>query len=373
MQSPITTVLLKLFPRGFFRAHAGLLLFLFVSILSYCFYIQVLNDILPEWSTFFHLLVTLTFVSDPIMMAIVFFVWLLYALKSWHFVAGQLQLPQHQFLRYSVTASSPVTQFKSWFVVQLVIFIPAIAYGVVAMGIGLLFGHFVVPLIIPVYITLLLALSAWVYVRLMNRVVDGGQQTFLLKLTHQWRKPLFSFTLYHLLDGQRLTFVVTKILSALTLAAMLHLFALEGLAFRTIAIGVLSIATSHAVLIFQARRFEEERMSFVRNFPLSPRLRYAHFAAVALILLLPECFWLFTMFPIAEALLHMLFSISMMMLFYGLLYGIGTNMKHYLWWVFGLFVLYFIFILYSLVPALIVLNVIISLRLFYRNYFAHSA
>ena len=45
MLTPLNKVLIKIFAKGFFRVNAGLLLFLFVVLISYCFFIETAGHV----------------------------------------------------------------------------------------------------------------------------------------------------------------------------------------------------------------------------------------------------------------------------------------------------------------------------------------
>jgi hypothetical protein len=45
MQQPLSNILIKIFARGFYKVNSGLLIFLFVILVSYCFFINTLGDV----------------------------------------------------------------------------------------------------------------------------------------------------------------------------------------------------------------------------------------------------------------------------------------------------------------------------------------
>lgn len=98
MFSPLTMVLKKIFVSGFYRMHSGLLIFLFITFISYCFFIKTLGHVPPEIVTYWNLIITLTIVTNPLMMVIFFIACLIYAFKSWQYVANQLREVSNEFL-----------------------------------------------------------------------------------------------------------------------------------------------------------------------------------------------------------------------------------------------------------------------------------
>src|SRR5690606_21267979 len=131
-------VLIKIFVRGFYRVHSGVFLFFFVTVLMYFFFIEVLNQthLPPDQIVLYNLILVLTFISSPGMVALVFVVWFGLTVKSWNYVMGQMLIPSNQFLFYSSTSINKVNQFKSWFLTQLTISLPMVGYGIFSFIIG---------------------------------------------------------------------------------------------------------------------------------------------------------------------------------------------------------------------------------------------
>src|SRR3990170_2588131 len=131
MVSSLTTVLIKIFVKGFYRVHSGIFLFFFVTVLMYFFFVEVLNQthLPPDQIILYNLMLVLTLISSPVMVALVFIVWLGFTIKSWNYITGQMLIPNNQFLFYSSTSFSKVNQFKSWFIAQLTISLPIVGYG----------------------------------------------------------------------------------------------------------------------------------------------------------------------------------------------------------------------------------------------------
>jgi hypothetical protein len=168
MTRSLTQLLIKTFSRGFFRVHSGMLLFLFVAVFSYCFFILTAGTITPDKALVFNIIFLLSFASAPIMMILVFIVWLIYTVKSWQYVAAQLRMDQYQFLFYSSTSLSKRKQFKSWFFAQLFISIPLIVYGLFSVVAGAIYGHYLIPVLIVIYLLFLNGISAFLYLQLMT-------------------------------------------------------------------------------------------------------------------------------------------------------------------------------------------------------------
>lgn len=363
MQQPLTKVLLKVFANGFYQVHAAILLFAFF----------VLVGAVPgNMQITYHKSLMLSMTSSPVMLALVIAGWLLYILKSWHYVTGQFFAPEKQFLFYSSTSFSRSVQRKSWYYVQAVILAPVIVYALLAICVGIAHHFYVLPVIILVFFAVMIWCSSMLYVRVINRLIDGSSQSLLLKLSKGWRKPYFSLYIYHVFDKLKVPYCITKGLSWLIITAMFYLFADVKTDLRVAGIAILAVITAHTILIFEERRFEETLLSFSRNLPFSRFRLFLNFTGVYFFLLLPECVWLFSRFQPLMALGLLLAALSTALLFHSLLYWFGLNMEKYLQWIFGLFMILFWVIMFHLLWLLIPLNLIIAYLLFYNNYYRYE-
>jgi hypothetical protein len=81
------------------------------------------------------------------------------------------------------------------------------------MVIGLAFHHWLVPLLLPFYLVLLAATGAGYYTRLLNETVVKPDKVAGLTWARTCPKPLFSFFLYEIMARQRVTYLLTKVVS----------------------------------------------------------------------------------------------------------------------------------------------------------------
>jgi hypothetical protein len=357
---PLTNILLKIFATGFYRAHAGILAVGFFVLFGMVEPGQLLN---------YHKTLMLTLAGSPLMMAVVFACWMLYTIKSWHYVIGQITAVNQQFLFYSANAFTKDKQFRSWFYTQMVLLLPVSVYGVIAAGVGLVHHYYIIPFAIIGYLFFLAALSAMLYRRTVNKLVDGSTQSWMLTLSSKWRKPWFSLFIYHVFDQHKITWLITKGLSCLLITGFFLLFADVAHDIRVAGIALLAVVVAHVKLIFEERCFEEKWVSFTRNLPYSRARLFASFAGVYLILMFPETIWLFSRFSPLTAFELLLAGVSIAMLFHCLLYYIGLDMEKYMLWIFFLFVVIFWLILFKLLWVLVGVNLAVSFGVFWGCYY----
>jgi hypothetical protein len=364
--------LIKIFAKGFFRVNAGLLLFLFVVLISYCFFIETVGHVgllPPEELAFYRFIFVRTFISSPLITLMMLLFWLMYAIKSWRYVIRQISIPNHQFLFYSITSLNKNQQLISWFCVQSVIFLPIIGYWLFALIFGIVFHHYLLPGIILLYILLLTSIGALLYTQSVDRLLDGNKQSYVLRLMKDWRKPYFSLFIYHVFDRVKLGYLLAQILSVLSI--LFASFLGVGQDVRLAAMVILLVVTAHSFIIYQNYRFEETYLSFSRNLPYSRLSRFANLLCIYLLLLMPQFIWLFSKFNILTAIKSTLLGLSIALLFHTMLYRTGLKMNIYLRGVFFLFFIFFLLILFKGVELLIPLNFLFALILYYKHYYQY--
>ena len=368
MHTPLTNILMKIFGAGFYRMHSGMLVFLFGTVISYCFFINTLGSV-PLWAfTEWNLVITLSVVSNPLILCIYFLVCLGYAVKSCQYIIGQLGLNSNEFLYYSTSSFSKVQQFKSWLLVQFNIMLPLWIYTLFAAIIGFVFGYHVFSVCIIIYLLLLNGFSALFYVRLLNRLTDVNKQTFIRRWTFRWSKPLFTLFTYHVFDQLKVTYFITKIVSWIFILGIFSLFA--GLRTDLMIPGcvMLILVTSHSILIYNEYRFNETYLYFIHNFPYSRMQLFAGFSLNYIILMLPELLWFITTYTLVQSVSLILLGASIVLLIRSLMYWFGLDMKRFLFFVFILFNVFFLIILYHVIWVLIPVNLLISYLIFAKNY-----
>lgn len=369
MKSPHTRVLTKIIAKGFYQEHTGLLLSLFILIFINFFYTNVLNQthLTPEQIIKTALKLVISTVSEPLGVAIFFGIFFIYSLKTWQYVAGRIEGPDVQFLFYSINALSWKRQIQAWSVVQFFMSLPLVVLGGYAMIVGVTFGHWIVPLLIPAYMLALNAYSTRYYIGLTNNTVAKSVKSARLTWLKNWRKPLFSLFLFEVLVNKRVTYVITKIASLASIALILSVFPDSHSDLRLIGIISLCIALTHVILVYQSSEFEIFYLRFTRNFPYSKWQVYSQQVALYSLLLLPEIVWLFLAAESTNALIGVFLLLSVMLLHRTLLYQIGHNMKYYLRVVFGLFIFFLLTDLFGFTALLAISNALAAWILLYRH------
>ncbi|NCD71905.1 hypothetical protein [Mucilaginibacter agri] len=364
MGSPLTNVLNKIFVIGFYRAHAGILLFIFLVLFG-----AVPGDMLLSY----HKALMIAFLTSPLLFSVVFVVWLLYLFKTWHYMAGQLSAPHHQFLFYSISAYSLRSQFLGWLVVQFNMLLPVIVYSAITVSVGLANHCYLASAGIALYLLLLCIAGALFCIKLTHTLPEGNKLSLLLRFGHSIPKPYFSLFILHIFNQKKLTYVIIKGISWLIITAVFALFADVKHDARVAGIAVLAIVVAHVAIVFEERVFEETFLRFGRNLPYSRWTLFGGFIMVYLIMLLPEIIWLYNRFDPLFATQLMVFGLSCIILFHSLLYRIGLAMDIYMQWVLGLFMLIFWIVMFKAMLFAAALCLTAAFALFYYNYYKSFA
>ncbi|MBB6236267.1 hypothetical protein HDC90_000878 [Pedobacter sp. AK013] len=367
------TALKKIFVDGFYRTHAGMLVFIFVILISYCLFINTLGTVRPEQIDFWQFFFTVSIVSNPLILTFYLIGSSLYAYKSLKYVLSQLALPQQEFLYYSFTASSKKQQFKNWFIVQVYIFIPVLSYTLYAITIGLIFGFYFISIVILLFQLLLIMAGAYICLKESNCLIDANRPSWLIRITGKWNKPVFLLYSFQVFNQSKLAYTLTKLLSWGLISSVFFVFIDLKDNDKLLMLITSCIVVAHVILIYQEKIFNDRYLSFLSNFPFTKSKIFFSFCLNYLVLLLPEICWIFTNFGILTSFELIIFAFSAILLFRSLLLLNGIQVKGFLIKVFSLFFFFYIVIMFGLGLVLIPVNIIAAWMVFRRNYLNDNA
>jgi hypothetical protein len=362
----------KIFVDGFYRTHAGMLVFIFVILISYCLFINTLGTVRPDQINFWQFFFTVSLVSNPLILTFYLLGSSLYAYKSLKYVLNQLALPHQQFLYYSFSSSTKKQQFLAWCAVQTYIFIPVLCYTLYATAIGLVFGFYLISIGILLFQVLLIMASVYICLRENNRLIEANQPGWLIRISKKWSKPVFLLFSFQVFNHSKLAYLLTKLLSWVLMLSVFVVFTDLKDNQSLLMLITSCIVVAHVVLIYQEKIFNDRYLSFLPNFPFTKGKIFFSFCLNYLVLLLPELCWVFTSFGILSSLGLMAFAFSTILLFRSLLLLNAIQVKGFLMRIFCLFFLFYIFIMFGLGLTLIPLNIIAAWMLFNRNYLNNS-
>src|SRR5882672_4683191 len=91
--------------------------------------------------------------------------------------------------------------------------------------IGLIYGYYLVPIIVIAYTLVLTTIGSLIYVGRINLSIDGYTSSQMTGLARNWIKPYFSLFLYYAMDHLKIALVITKVLSASIILGSVYLLA----------------------------------------------------------------------------------------------------------------------------------------------------
>ncbi len=370
MLNPLTKVLIKIFVWGFYRNHFGALLFSFVSIASYCFFTPTLNEthLTSAERILQNLLFVLSLLSSPQLIGVVFLVWIGFTVKSWKYITAELTHPTNLFLFYSCTALQKSNLFKSWFIVQFLISLPLILFGVFALVIGIIYHHIITSIVILLFIFSLDVIFSYFITKQIFVPINTDEPSLIVRLIKPLKKPFFSFFLFKVTVHLPIMILLTKVFSFLILSGSLYLFSNISDTFKVGELMALGIATVHALVVYESFRFEQTELSFLKNFPWSKDNLFFSGLLTFLVLIIPEGIWLVFQYKLFGIGL-ILFTLAVCLVLRSKLYRLELKMKPFLYYVFYVFTLCFIIILFGLfwllIPVLLTNAWIVFCKSFY--------
>lgn len=339
--------MIKIFSNGFYRQNGATILFVFSTILIYCFYINTLGDVELNEVTKWNLAITIAVVSNPLMVGMFIIATLIYAFKVWQYFIKQLQLPANEFIFYSVNAASKRTQFIAWFVVNFKIMIPLWLYSLFSIIIGFSYQYYVIPIALSLFVLFINQMLAYLSFRKLNRFKEERNSRIGYIFNLPFKKGIHTLYFLNLLDRGKIAFVLTKVISIVISLLVINLFENETDIKRPLLMVVLLIVSSHINIIFNEYTFNERYLYFIHNLPFPLWLKWLGPSTNYLFILLPELAWLIINFNAVYSIQLIIVGLSMILFLRALMYYTGSVMKSYLIWFFLFFNLSFLLIIYN--------------------------
>lgn len=369
MSKSYFVILFKVFTKGFFKSHSGLLIFFFVTFLSYFFYIEVLKDNLLslEERNKNHLLLVLNIISSPLLAFMVVIMFMVYSWKSYVYVLKQMKISDNFFLYYSANALDKSTQYGSLFCLQMSIVSPILFYSLFSIAIGFIYGFYALPFAILTIVLIISAAIAFFYLKFLNNPIKNHEGSALIPYFRFLPKPLFSLFPFHVLFSSKIVFLVSKILSVGLSVVLFYLLKdFQNNQLKQI-IGIV-IGLSNAFLIFEAYHFEKSQFKSLLNLPQSTVQIYFNWIITITTLISPEIIGLL-LFKSTSAIYILFIVVGILVAFRSVLLLNSVEMKQYLYFIFGFFIFSIISIQYHLLIEILILANLSTIYLIKTYYY----
>ncbi|MBW8683969.1 hypothetical protein [Chitinophaga rhizophila] len=318
----------KIFTIRFYAKNTGFFLVLF-----YFFFGIVPGGQLPAYH---HTLIK-GFTGTPEFLALVCFIWSLYNLKCVAFIFNLLSSKDHTFLYGTLGLLEGMQKWRTWLWLHITIYAPVLIYGGISTIVAAKSGYYMAAVIIVVFNLVMMTAPLALYVRKMKH---PGTVSFLARWQHwfnrTFRKPIWSFYGYELLNNNIRSLAISKIVTAIVIILTCSVMA-GKYDERMLLVGVLICVLAQSILVYNHRRFDDLYLSLLPQLPVPVWKRYLQNCLLYLILTAPEHILIIvktwtTGMP-AHWLMLVLTGVSLMTLFRSLLYMAGIDQDRYFRWV----------------------------------------
>ncbi|MGC4022494.1 MAG: hypothetical protein QM734_11390 [Cyclobacteriaceae bacterium] len=356
---PVIKTVNAILVRKFYERHAGLLFFVFYFMFGMVESGQIKS---------YHLGLIYGALSSPLMMLIVFAIWLLYLTKGMLFFDECISRPQNLFFK-QVSLLDKRAQFFLFSYAYLIIYQPVLIYSIVMIAVA--FSKKAIWMAASMIAFHFLAISLC-SLRSVYRI-NNTKSPRLIIPTLRWpftlSPPMFYVGL--LTSRFKIMLFLTKIASIISLLGFLQI-QLDQYEPRLAYLGMIIAILSYSVIIFEWRRFEDSSLQFTRALPINLHQRFLIIAIAYAILLIPEFVVLLAQrFYPWHALIAILLSIGFALFLHTSLYK-ELNNDHHLRRVLWLFLIAFFFALSKLGLPMAILLVMVSWWQFRKNFMAYE-
>ena len=257
--------------------------------------------------------------------------------------------------------------------VQFMLFLPVILYVAICIWIGIMHQWYLNSMIVGLFILIVCLVGAWRYDRMIRK--NGIIRSLpLLKVYSLFSKGLYlRFVIQYISARLKMLFLAVKIFSCLLVFGMLLNHTKEESDMSMFLLFYSFGLMGHGVLIYKIRQMEEFSLGFYRGLPVSLSSRLIQYAALCLILLIPEISIIVLMTPVhldyAHALLLIFFGWGILILLNSLLFIRLFKPFTYLKIVSGIYLMVFIAVLTGFIFPFTICLFLISVYLFYQGYY----
>ncbi len=323
-------ILCKTIGLSFYRQHVGLFLVAFYLLFGAVEGSQLIS---------YHYAILMAICSSPLVLALLFVVWVLYAFKVLFFVKQQLALESHAFVK-EINRLPNKVQYRLWFRLYAFVLAPILIYALLVICIAVKHQLYwsSIAAILGV-IGLLVALTSYT-LRLTNFVYKPSVNWINIP-QFKFNRPFWLWPLFYLLQEQAIMLLVCKVVSMLFLKVILLLFADVGDDIRVYLTALLAVVLSHAILIFNLIKFDASYRLFARSLAINKLRTLANWFLLLILLLTPEfglLIWL-TNFGVLQFIYEVLFCSATMLFLFVLVYLLKADMERYM-----KYILFFFFI-----------------------------
>jgi hypothetical protein len=354
----------KVFTVRYYAQNTGFFLFVFYFFFGIVPGSQLLS---------YHYALIMGFLTSTGMLLITLLIWFLYNLKCMAYIQKTLSARENTFLYGTLGILEGSLKWRTLYQLHFSLYGPVLVYSVVALLIAVT-KHAYVPAVVILFFNILMTVLP--LLSYDHKMKNPGTTPFfsgwLQWLNQRFRKPLWIFYIYELLNGNVKTMALTKFVGALILL-MTCSFIGDPPDKRVVLVGFLLNLLSHSVLVFNHRRFDDLYLPMLTQLPVPLWKRYVQTGTTYLLIMLPEFILLLFKTGPADLLLYITFGLSILMLMRSLLYFPQLDQDKYFRWVFLIIVTALFLSLAYYYWYVVVLFQVTAFVIFYLRYYRYEA
>jgi hypothetical protein len=360
----ILHLMIKALVMPFYKDHAGMLVFVFLIMFGAVESSQIVN---------YHLALIYAMLNSGIFLLIIFLIWLLYSLKSLHFLLKTSSQDAWQFLNY-LTLLSAKQNFVCFFIISFLTFIPVFAYTIFIYIVGLQSKLTGTLGIIFIFQSALWLMSAWVLnYTIRNRHV--ASPFALPTLILPWQRTRLGIYAGYLIKEEKSAIILSKLFS-LTLIYIVKETLETGDDFRIIGITWLFALLSHTYIIQKLKTFEDHRLQWTRSLPITITHTYATYLLLYALMMTPELILLSGTIGRGTSFLQLfllpVFSSTFLVAIHTYLFKPKRDPDKFTTYLFWLFMVCFMLVLSKMIWVTAAVLIALSFLLFRKRFFLYE-
>ncbi|WP_127122260.1 hypothetical protein [Chryseotalea sanaruensis] len=357
-------LLIRSLATPFYKSHAGIFFFVFFIMFGVVESSQVV---------YYHQSLIYGVLTSTIFLLVVLALWLLYQVKVLLFFLKLLNQNDYQILN-ELALLSKTKNFLYFFILCSLTFLPVFLYSIAIFSIALVNGFYWQCLTIFSFQICLLAITAYSLTSFFHRKHIPP----FIKL------PVFSFTFLKGLSGIYWNYLLHKEKMAIALSKFFSIALIyvvketlvEGDDFRIIALAWLFAVLSHTFIAIKLKSYEDLKLTWTRNLPISRFRTYSSYFLLYTILFIPEVILLVGTLGRGINLFQLpllaLLSSCFLLCFHTYLYKSNRNPDYLIHFIMVLFIFCFMMVLSKLIVPLAVCLVSISFFSFHHYYYRYQ-
>lgn len=360
----ILNLMIKTLVIPFYKNHAGLLFFVFFLMFGIVESTQIV---------FYHQSLIYGMLSSGIFLLIVLTMWLLYQLKTLHFLLKTSGEDAYLFLHHLAELPS-FQSFWYFLTISFLTFLPVFVYTIAIYVIGIQNQFYASIAIVFVFqFALWLFNAAVLNFTIRNQHISSHFSLPSLKLPYQ-RTQIGIYAGY-LFKEEKFAVILSKLFSVILIYLVKETLE-TGDDFRIIAITWLFALLSHTYLINKLKVFEDQLLSWIRSFPISSTQTFITYFFVYALLMIPELLLLTGSIGKGLSLIQFsllpLFSSTFFTAIHCYLFKPNRDPDKYVSYIFWFFIICFLMVLSKLIWITIITLLLISFLLFRRVFYQYE-